>query len=44
MDDLVVPEEFNSIVESTLLKIKALADRIDSKAYKVMVFMCATFF
>lgn len=34
VDDLVVPEEFDELIESTLEKIKKLSTRIDSKAYK----------
>jgi 3'-phosphoadenosine 5'-phosphosulfate (PAPS) 3'-phosphatase len=36
VDDLVVPEEFEELVTSTLEKVKALASRIDSQAYKEM--------
>ena len=36
VDDLEVPEEFNAIVEATLVKVKALADRIDSKAFSTL--------
>lgn len=34
VDELVVPEEFEVLVESTLIQIKQLAARIDSNAYK----------
>lgn len=34
MDDLVVPEEFDALVESTLKKIINLSKKIDSTAYK----------
>lgn len=34
VDDLVVPSEFDEIVESTLVKVKALQARIDPMAYK----------
>jgi 3'-phosphoadenosine 5'-phosphosulfate (PAPS) 3'-phosphatase len=34
VDDLVVPEEFNSLVESTLKKIINLSQKIDTNAYK----------
>jgi 3'-phosphoadenosine 5'-phosphosulfate (PAPS) 3'-phosphatase len=36
VDDLVVPEEFEELVTSTLEKVKALASRIDQNAYKDM--------
>jgi len=34
VDELVVPEEFEVLVEQTLLKIQQLSKRIDSEAYK----------
>eukprot|EP01036_Dinobryon_divergens_P041656 gene41656-55237_t len=34
VDDLVVPEEFNELVESTLKKIRTLSTKIDANAYK----------
>eukprot|EP01036_Dinobryon_divergens_P024158 gene24158-32575_t len=34
VDELVVPEEFEVLVEQTLLKIKQLSNRIDPLAYK----------
>lgn len=34
VDELVVPEEFNSLVESTLKKIISLGQKIDGRAYK----------
>lgn len=34
VDDLVVPEEFNELIESTLAKIKSLSSKIDSTLYK----------
>ena len=34
VDELVVPEEFEVLVEQTLLKIKQLSNRIDPAAYK----------
>jgi len=36
VDELVVPEEFNSLVEQTRDKIQQLAKRIDSSAYKAL--------
>jgi len=36
VDDLEVPEEFNAIVEATLARVQALAERIDPKAYATM--------
>jgi len=36
VDDLVVPEEFEELIRTTLEKIKALAARIDSEAYSDM--------
>ena len=36
VDDLVVPEEFEELVIDTLGKVKALASKIDDKAYKEM--------
>ncbi len=36
VDDLVVPEEFNGVVQATLSKIKQLSARIDPEAYKTM--------
>ena len=36
VDDLVVPEEFNAVIEATLKKIKMLASRIDPEAYKAI--------
>lgn len=36
VDDLVVPEEFNGIIETTLVKVRALADRLDPKAFQTM--------
>mmetsp|Transcript_32364 Transcript_32364/g.100148 ORF Transcript_32364/g.100148 Transcript_32364/m.100148 type:complete len:448 (+) Transcript_32364:161-1504(+) len=36
VDDLEVPEEFNGIIDATLVKVRALADRIDSNAFKTM--------
>ena len=36
VDDLSVPEEFNSIIESTLKEIEALATRISPTAYKTI--------
>ena len=36
VDDLVIPEQFNSIIEATLVKIKALSSRLDSEAYKTL--------
>mmetsp|Transcript_6318 Transcript_6318/g.13948 ORF Transcript_6318/g.13948 Transcript_6318/m.13948 type:complete len:474 (-) Transcript_6318:86-1507(-) len=40
VDDLTVPEEFNSLVERTLEKVKALSGRIDSEAYKQLTVFC----
>lgn len=40
VDDLVVPDEFNELVEATLEKIKSLADRIDPVAYKGLTVFC----
>jgi fructose-1,6-bisphosphatase/inositol monophosphatase family enzyme len=40
VDDLVVPDEFNSLIESTLEKVKILAKRIDSEAYKQLTVFC----
>lgn len=40
VDDLVVPDEFNELVELTLSKIKSLADRIDPVAYKGLTVFC----
>ena len=34
MDELEIPEEFNTIIESTLVKVKQLAARISPTAYK----------
>ena len=34
VDELVVPEEFNTLVESTLKKIINLSQKIDSTSYK----------
>jgi 3'-phosphoadenosine 5'-phosphosulfate (PAPS) 3'-phosphatase len=34
VDDLIVPEEFNGLVEVTLAKIQALASKIDQNAFK----------
>ena len=34
VDELVVPAEFNSLISTTLAKIKSLASRIDSQAFK----------
>jgi len=36
VDDLMVPDEFNSIIASTLKEIDNLADRIDGDLYKTM--------
>jgi len=36
VDDLTVPDEFNVVIEQTLAAVTALADRIDSAAYKQM--------
>ena len=36
VDDLVVPDEFSDLIEETLNKIKLIATRIDSDAYKTM--------
>lgn len=43
VDELVVPEEFNDLVDETLEKIKRLSNRIDSKAYKGKIFFTAIF-
>lgn len=34
VDDLVVPDEFNGIIETTLSKLKALAKKIDDTAHR----------
>ena len=34
VDDLVVPDEFSALIAETLVKIKEIAKRIDSNAYK----------
>lgn len=34
VDELIVPDEFNSLIASTLVKIKSLSKRIDSEAFK----------
>ena len=34
VDDLVVPDEFTPLIAETLSKVKALASRIDDKAFK----------
>ena len=34
VDDLVVPEEFNELISSTLVKIQNLATKIDQDKYK----------
>jgi 3'(2'), 5'-bisphosphate nucleotidase len=34
VDDLVVPEEFNDLIQSTLIKIQQLSKKIDSHAYR----------
>jgi len=34
VDDLVVPDEFNGIIESTLSKLKTLAKKIDDTAHR----------
>ena len=36
VDDLTVPDEFNAIIDSTLERIKALALKLDSNAYKTL--------
>ena len=37
VDDLTVPDEFNVVIEQTLAAVTALADRIDSTAYKQVI-------
>jgi 3'-phosphoadenosine 5'-phosphosulfate (PAPS) 3'-phosphatase len=34
VDDLVVPDQFTPLIKETLTKVKALASRIDAKAFK----------
>lgn len=40
VDDLVVPEEFNDLVDLTMSKIVKLSERIDSQAYKKLTVFC----
>lgn len=40
VDELVVPDEFNELVELTLAKIKALSAKIDANAYKGLTIFC----